>query len=288
MDKKKKKTEKLLPFLIVGILSVVLCFAILLWDRKSDPEMQEEDRSAPAIQEISESTALEQEQNSLKELEGKIDQYLTENEIPKADIGLYVEDLGSGQTISINGDLPFFAASTYKLPLAMVWYDQINAGNAQLSDYYDALENMIVNSDNDTAEYLFESLGGWEAYKQQIAAYDPEQEVNSEYLSTDNVFTPDNMGHILRYLYDHKEAYDQLIKDMKKSQPGQFLDRNLNIYFAQKYGSYQDAYNAIGLSLTSKQPYSIAIYTDLGEYGEEVIGDLNEICFEYFNNKAEK
>ncbi len=279
MDKNKKKTEEILTILAVCAASIVLCCVILLFDRKSDSEIAHE---------TIESTTISEKENNLKELQEEIDQYLKETAISKTDIGFYVEDPESNQTISINGDLPFFAASTYKLPLAMVWYDQINAGNVQLSDYYDALENMVVNSDNDTAEYLFESLGGWEAYKQRIAFYDPQQEVNSEYLATDNVFTPDNMGHILRYLYDHKDAYDQLIKDMKKSHPGQFLDRNLNIYFAQKYGSYEDAYNAVGLSLTSKKPYIIAIYTNLGEYGEEVIGDLNEICFEYFNNNVEK
>ena len=52
---------------------------------------------------------------------------------------------------------------------------------------------------------------------------------------------------------------------------------------AQKYGQYEMAENAIGLS-TSGRPYSIAVYTSLGETGRQWMGVLNAEIWNYFAN----
>ncbi len=243
---------------------------------------QKEDEKQEKIQIVQ----TEQDHKDITRLREQLIQYIKENESSREDVGFYIEDLESGDSIELNGDQLYVAASTYKLPLAMVYYDHINAGKMSAEEYEDLLNSMIVNSDNEAAEYLFDNLGGYDEFKRLIASYDDEQEADPAYVSYENEFTPRNMGHILGYLYHHKDAYDPLIKNMKASMPGQFLDRNLNIYFAQKYGSYDWSYNAAGLSLTG-HPYSIAIYTTLGDAGETVIGDMNEICFRYFNDSEE-
>ncbi len=89
------------------------------------------------------------------------------------------------------------------------------------------------------------------------------------------------MGNILKYFYSHKDEFEKLLKDLKKSKPGEFLDRNLNVYFPQKYGSYDYSYNAAGINFNT-HPYAIVIDTVLGDYGEVVIGDMNEIVYSYF------
>ncbi|WP_290140620.1 serine hydrolase [uncultured Dubosiella sp.] len=281
MNKEEKKKKVII---LLGIWGVCMLVCVVIGMSRSTKAIvkRETGKSVIAQTETVDAKPEEAPTLDLSALQSELKAYLKENDIGSKDVGYYVEDLESRQSIENNGDELYFAASTYKIPLAMVWYDAINAGDVEESEYRDLLENMIVYSDNDAAEYLFESLGGWGEFKDAITAYDKKQKADSDYLVLDNTFTPANMGHIVTYLYDHQEEYDHLIKDMKKSMPGQFLDRNLNIYFAQKYGSYEEAYNAAGVSLTG-HPYVVTIYTDLGDYGESVIGDLNEICYDFFN-----
>lgn len=243
----------------------------------------------------------------LQPLKKKLDDYLKENEIDAQEVGYVVIDLLSGDSIGANEDTYFYAASTYKLPLAMVWYEKINDQEAKLdeelvfledtyeegghigTDYeygssisiQELLEAMIIESDNSAAHILYENLGGWPAYKKALKKFDPTQKIDEKYISYDNEFTPKNMGNILKYFYSHKDEFEKLLKDLKKSKPGEFLDRNLNVYFPQKYGSYDYSYNAAGINFNT-HPYAIVIDTVLGDYGEVVIGDMNEIVYSYF------
>ncbi|MFA1015013.1 serine hydrolase [Dubosiella newyorkensis] len=243
----------------------------------------------------------------LQPLKKKLDDYLKENEIDAQEVGYVVIDLLSGDSIGANEDTYFYAASTYKLPLAMVWYEKINDQEAKLdeelvfledtyeegghigTDYeygssisiQELLEAMIIESDNSAAHILYENLGGWPAFKKELKKFDPTQKIDEKYISYDNEFTPKNMGNILKYFYSHKDEFEKLLKDLKKSKPGEFLDRNLNVYFPQKYGSYDYSYNAAGINFNT-HPYAIVIDTVLGDYGEVVIGDMNEIVYSYF------
>lgn len=243
----------------------------------------------------------------LQPLKKKLDDYLKENEIDAQEVGYVVIDLLSGDSIGANEDTYFYAASTYKLPLAMVWYEKINDQEAKLdeelvfledtyeegghigTDYeygssisiQELVEAMIIESDNSAAHILYENLGGWPAFKKELKKFDPTQRIDEKYISYDNEFTPKNMGNILKYFYSHKDEFEKLLKDLKKSKPGEFLDRNLNVYFPQKYGSYDYSYNAAGINFNT-HPYAIVIDTVLGDYGEVVIGDMNEIVYSYF------
>ncbi|WP_276932676.1 serine hydrolase [Dubosiella newyorkensis] len=243
----------------------------------------------------------------LQPLKKKLDDYLKENEIDAQEVGYVVIDLLSGDSIGANEDTYFYAASTYKLPLVMVWYEKINDQEAKLdeelvfledtyeegghigTDYeygssisiQELLEAMIIESDNSAAHILYENLGGWPAFKKELKKFDPTQKIDEKYISYDNEFTPKNMGNILKYFYSHKDEFEKLLKDLKKSKPGEFLDRNLNVYFPQKYGSYDYSYNAAGINFNT-HPYAIVIDTVLGDYGEVVIGDMNEIVYSYF------
>lgn len=249
----------------------------------------------------------------LQPLKKKLDDYLKENEIDAQEVGYVVIDLLSGDSIGANEDTYFYAASTYKLPLAMVWYEKINDQEAKLdeelvfledtyeegghigTDYeygssisiQELLEAMIIESDNSAAHILYENLGGWPAFKKELKKFDPTQKIDEKYISYDNEFTPKNMGNILKYFYSHKDEFEKLLKDLKKSKPGEFLDRNLNVYFPQKYGSYDYSYNAAGINFNT-HPYAIVIDTVLGDYGEVVIGDMNEIVYSYFVEQSKE
>lgn len=272
--------------------------------------------------------------SDLKQL---ITEYLTANQIDTDSVGIYVHDFTSDGEYTLNEDQYFIAASTYKLPLAVYYYEKVNSGEYSLSDiasltiysdveesdtssdttaaapaaaapdasasagtsaapvvptptpvpatpeptiYSDTIENllhkMILYSDNTAAEALYEHMGGWMTFKTATAAY------SDGTYSEDNTFTPSYMNDLLSYIYQHKSSFPTLLSDMLASEPDAYLNMNIGDLMMQKYGDYGGALNAVGLSSTG-HPYSIAVYT-YGLYnGTSVIGDINEICYNYFN-----
>lgn len=293
-------------------------------------------------------------QKTTEELNTLISTYLTNNDIDQDSIGIYIHDLKNDGTYTLNEDEYFTAASTYKLPLAVYYYEAVNQGTMSLSDvisytlsYEDdesedvtiptqdvqapaeetaapdgsspspdasqdpsssafpssvptiqptaepvvytatieeALHSMILYSDNTAAEALFNNLGGWNAFKDDIRSYSPniKAEQLDLYNSYDNIFTPSYMNDVLDYIYEHQTSFPALLADMLASEKYDYLNLNTGTVMAQKYGDYGGALNAIGLSAVG-YPYTIAVYT-YGLYnGEQVIGDLNEICYQYFN-----
>lgn len=302
----------------IGILLFFLCLVFLHGIvSKTNQEKKESNIKEEKKIEVISSSPTEEEQEEpanssldLSLLKKEINQYIKEEEIDSEDIGWYVIDLKSNQAIGLNETTYFYAASTYKLPLAMLWYDKLDESQREKTmlrfdeEHYEEggsiginyefgsmisvdelLEAMIVESDNSAAHILYSNLGGWTKYKKMLQKYDPSQKMSEKYLSYDNEFTPKNMGNILKYLYDHQSQYQDLIEDMEESMPGQFLDLNLEIDFPQKYGRYNYSYNAVGFS-PSGHPYAIVIDTLLGDYGEDVIGDINEIVYNFFNQEA--
>lgn len=304
----------------IGLLVFFLCLVFLhAAVPKANPEEKKAEVVVSNTSEAIASSAEKEEQEKpvdshldLSPLKKKIDQYIKEEEIDPEEIGWYVIDLESNQAIGLHENTYFYAASTYKLPLAMLWYDKLDASQREKTklrfdelhyeeggpigiDYEfgsmipveELLEAMIVQSDNSAAHILYSNLGGWTKYKEMLQKYDSSQKMNEKYLSYDNEFTPKNMGNILKYLYIHRHQYQDLIEDMEESAPGEFLDLNLGIDFPQKYGSYDYSYNAVGFS-PSNHPYAIVIDTMLGDYGAYVIGDINEIVYDFFNQEEEK
>lgn len=306
---KMNKKNRIIVLMILVLFSFLTLFFV---KDKKDQKQEVVIREKVALQEheskIEDQKIGEEEiALDLQPLKKKLDDYLKENEIDAQEGGYVVIDLLSGDSIGANEDTYFYAASTYKLPLAMVWYEKINDQEAKLdeelvfledtyeegghigTDYeygssisiQELLEAMIIESDNSAAHILYENLGGWPAFKKELKKFDPTQRIDEKYISYDNEFTPKNMGNILKYFYSHKDEFEKLLKDLKKSKPGEFLDRNLNVYFPQKYGSYDYSYNAAGINFNT-HPYAIVIDTVLGDYGEVVIGDMNEIVYSYF------
>lgn len=143
------------------------------------------------------STELENKDNSQyidTALAKEIEAYLKENDIDHEKVSYCITDLKHNIKYSMNEKEEFVAASTYKLPLAMLYYDMVNEGKYDLdttftyksymhedggvisSDYgigsqiplKDILDIMIIYSDNDAGHILYENLGGWKEYKKAM------------------------------------------------------------------------------------------------------------------------
>lgn len=241
------------------------------------------------------------------ELETNIDNYLNEKNIPLNEISIVIQDLVNNDEYRLNDSENFFAASLYKLPLAMLMYESIDEGSSSLEDEYtyynyyyevggpigdtyhendsiqlnEILYEMIVHSDNSAGHILFENLGGWIKFKEMSTKYST-QKVNSTFYN-ENIVTAAYMSDVCNYLYEHQEIFQELIEYLDESQPNDYLNRVVFRSVSQKHGYYENYYNAAGISLTS-HPYSIVVLTNLGIDGIDVMADINKLCVEYFES----
>jgi len=111
-------------------------------------------------------------------------------------IGVAAQEIGSGLTVTINGDEPFVMASTYKVAIAVTILRQVDEGKLKLTDLVDCpaekmvagpnplvtylfhpgvklsvanlIEPMITDSDNSATDYLLELAGGPEVVTKML------------------------------------------------------------------------------------------------------------------------
>lgn len=214
--------------------------------------------------------------------------------------------MNSNETYTYNVTTNFSAASIYKIPLAMIYYELIDEKQYSLSDallyqehHYEAggpigdsymvnsyinlqslLEYMIIYSDNTAAHILFENLGGWIEFKKLITKYS-DMAYTDDFYSYENVFKANYLNDLLNYLYKNKTKFQALISNMQIPTGYDYLSQYVDCTISQKYGYYDTAVNSIGI-VYSKIPYSIVILTSLGENGSKHIGKINKICYDHF------
>lgn len=299
MDKK----NKIIIISLLSALLIVLCvFAV---------EMKNTEKKAyQGISEIGEdqNTEVENKDNSQyidMSLAKDIEAYFQENGIDHEKVAYCITDLEHNIKYSMNEKDEFIAASIYKLPLAMLYYDKVNEGEYTLdstftysgymhedagvisSDYgigsqvplSDLLNDLIIYSDNDAGHILYENLGGWKEYKEAMTKYT--DSISENYYTMDNVTTANTMNDVVTYLYDHKEDYKGLIKNMEEAEPGEYLDRDIQLSMPQKYGMYDSALNSVGF-VECNTSYSIVVLTSLGDKGADVMANINRIAYEHF------
>lgn len=299
MDKK----NKIIIISLLSALLIVLCvFAV---------EMKNTEKKAyQGISEIGEdqNTEVENDDNSQyidMDLAKDIEAYFQENGIDHEKVAYCITDLEHNIKYSMNEKDEFIAASIYKLPLAMLYYDKVNDGEYTLDSTFtysgymhedagvissnygigsqillsDLLDDLIVYSDNDAGHILYENLWGWKEYKEAMTKYT--DSISENYYTEDNVSTANTMNDVVTYLYDHKEDYKDLIENMEKSEPGEYLDRDTQLSMPQKYGMYDSALNSVGF-VECNTSYSIVVLTDLGDKGADVMANINRIAYEHF------
>ena len=299
MDKK----NKIIIISLLSALLIVLCvFAV---------EMKNTEKKAyQGISEIGEdqNTEVENKDNSQyidMSLAKDIEAYFQENGIDHEKVAYCITDLEHNIKYSMNEKDEFIAASIYKLPLAMLYYDKVNDGEYTLDSTFtysgymhedagvvssnygigsqiplsDLLDDLIEYSDNDAGHILYENLGGWKEYKEAMTKYT--DSISENYYTEDNVSTANTMNDVVTYLYEHKEDYKDLIENMEKAEPGEYLDRDTQLSMPQKYGMYDSALNSVGF-VECNTSYSIVVLTSLGDKGADVMANINRIAYEHF------
>lgn len=180
------------------------------------------------------------------------------------------------------------AASTYKLPLNMYYYEL--EADGQIAS--DALipstgctldvchEQSLVWSNNDVSIGMLYNLGNFRTYKDCMRKYFTmtDEEIDNIYYA-DNNYCTRMMMDALKYLYDNQDRFDQMLSYMKQAQPEQWFRAYVrDVEIAHKYGWFEGAVNDVGIIYT-EQPFLLAVYTQ--DVGDDVVGEVASLLTAY-------
>lgn len=221
-------------------------------------------------------------------------------------VGLVYYDLSSDETIKINEDLEFTAASTYKVGLNLLFYYLASQGEIDLNTYIsynssdyeegtgilytyssigsyaiqELLDLSIVYSDNIATNMLGRYLGGHAVVRQKL--YDL---LDIDFSAKGNYITADLEFKILKYIYKHKSDinFSHLIDILTKTEFHDRLDKYIpQEIVAHKVGSYDSYIHDVGIILDDS-PYILVIYTYDLENAEEKIAQISKAIYETAN-----
>lgn len=247
----------------------------------------------------------EENLNNADEVEKIVQSYIKNKNLNEDNFAFFYYEPETQKTYIYNGENYFTAASTIKVPLAMIYYDKINNGDLnsdskiqymegnyedgsgttaalyKVGDYVPLpylLEQMIVNSDNTATNILKTGLGGEKAYRILIKQY-TKQELPSEF-NEENITSANYSLDILKKLYENQEKYAELLELMKKSSGGGYLKKNITTCeIAHKYGSYEGNIHDYGICF-AKQKYLVGIFTQKVPDAENLIASINKEILE--------
>lgn len=227
-----------------------------------------------------------------QDLEQVLTQFRSEYGLNEDNFSMSCYITGTGELHSFAGDMFRVAASTYKLPLNMVYYDMERNGEISPDSYIDGyyLPTMhyetIVNSNNDMAISMLYDLGTFRRYREIMTRF-YDQEYPDRYYSGNNI-NSDYMLAVLWELYCNQDLYPELMENLKIACRGQYFQKYQTDYeIAHKYGYYEGAINDVGIIFTP-QPVLAAAYTENVVYGEDTLGRLAELLTEYSLYHTEK
>ena len=199
---------------------------------------------------------------------------------------------------SYNENTYFKAASTVKMPVAMLYYDKAKNNELSIDDtilytsesYEDGAGNTsskyspgsrvpisylikesIIYSDNTANNILMNHIGRTECRK-QIAKY-TEVQVSSEFYEN-NVVSAKIGYDFVKHLYENMEDYKELIKYLKKSSNEEYLKKYIDYDIAHKYGSYEGYEHDYGI-VFGKTTYLIGVYTKDVSDSKELIANIS-------------
>lgn len=256
--------------------------------------------STPIIKNISHSNQ-ESRVNS-KSIEEILNNFLEKEKIIQNNVSIVLSD-EEKIYYSLNPKKIFFAASTYKLPLAMLYYEKgidldtnvllsssniesgVIANNYSIGNYIpisDFIRCMIVYSDNTAGNTLYKFYGGWSKFLKDVSNFSNEVDYYS-ISKGDNYINAQYLNDTLRYLYKNSDTFNELIIHLKNATTNRFLNLdNIGVPIAQKYGNYDNNLHITGI-VYGKHPYFITILTNNMYDQEQFIGKVNRLIFDYFN-----
>ena len=285
-------------------ICVVIAIGIIIYsymmrnkeDANKQVEEQKEEESIETAN-IEEPIIEETLDNNIQNL---INQIMIENNLNENNFFFFFYNVEEKKYYFYNENTYFIAASTIKVPVAMLYYDKIADGELNLSDTliynredYEAgdgstaadysvgekipisylLEQTIVNSDNTALNILINHIG-YQKCKEELSKYSDIELIEDFY--TSNVANVSYYYDVLQYLYQNTEKYSESITNMKKSSGGGYLKADLPQYeVAHKYGSYDGYVHDYGI-IYGQNTYLIGVFTKGIANASDLIADIGE------------
>lgn len=296
--KKKKIHYKNIVFLIV--IAFIIIFISQNIKKKQVVETVAQTIEEETITEeknINETTIEVQEDEEIKAL---IENKMLEKNLTDNNFAFFYYNEDTNKYYFYNENTYFKAASTVKVPVAMLYYDKINNSELTLEstieytkDCYEEgggltdytynvsddipikflLEQSIVNSDNTALNILVKNIGKTQ-YRYDISKY-TEVELSDEFY--ENNITSARYGYeLLKHIYENLEDYNDLIEYMEKSSNGKYLKEYIgdNYKIAHKYGSFEGNVHDYGI-VFGNTIYMIGVYTKSVANASELIADIS-------------
>lgn len=194
----------------------------------------------------------------------------------------------TGERYAFNDKEFMVAASTFKLPLNMYYYELEQAGTIAPDAYIsrvgatlqEAHYQSLVHSNNPMSIGMLYNLGEFRDYKNLMKKYFtmPEEEIAPAYY-VDNYYCTNMMMDALMYLYEYRADFEEMIGYMKQAQPGLYFAAGVKDYeVAHKYGAFEGMINDVGIIYTP-QPFLLAVYTKF--VGESIVAEAAKLFTAY-------
>lgn len=291
----------------IGIIVVSLCviavIVIIIYRHSIRNKENMNNLTEELVEESIETSSAEEiiiEETVDTDIETLINGMMEENHLSDNNFFFFYYNVEQKKYYFYNENTYFTAASTIKLPVAMLYYDKIKEGEYNLSDTllynrddYEVgdgntaldysvgdkiplsylLKETIVNSDNTALNILIHHIG-YQQCKEELTKYS-KQELVQEFYSS-NIANASYYYDVIQYLYQHSEEYSQLIEYMKISSYGEYLKANLPQYeVAHKYGSYDGYVHDYGI-IYGENTYLIGVFTKGIVNANELIANIGE------------
>lgn len=227
-------------------------------------------------------------------LEEIMSQFQEDYGLNEQNFSLCYRDTTTGEEYRFNDTSFMVAASTFKLPLNLYYYELEQSGELSPESYVggmrlaDAHYQRLVWSNNDVSIAMLYNLGSFRTYKEKMRRYFTmeDEQITSAYYADNNYCTA-MMLDALQYLYDRRDQFQEMLGYMEEAQPGEYFGRYVEDYpVAHKYGFFVDedkgitAVNDVGIILTP-QPFLLAVYTANVSDGAEVVARACELLTAY-------
>lgn len=205
-----------------------------------------------------------------RELPELMAEFMAQRGLNESNFSLSYYNTVTGESYAFNDKKFMVAASTYKLPLNMYYYEMEQEGkidpNTVIPRAGQALsschQQSLVWSNNDVSIGMLYNLGDFRGYKECMMKYFtmPREEIDYLYW-VDNHYCTNMMMDALRYLHENSEKFSEMLDYMLQAQQENWFRGIVrDIPIAHKYGYFEGAVNDVGIIYT-EEPFCLAVYT---------------------------
>lgn len=307
-NQKKKSKKKFTIILILIVL--IICVFQLSFLKENETVMAIDEKEKNVQEEVQNNEGdktIEEETEKLEPIEDeKVKDYINtvvnENGLSENNFVFFYYNLDEERYYFYNKNKGFTAASTVKVPIAMLYYDKVanweinmettyvygeddyEEGDGMTAYTYDVWDSipldfliteMIEKSDNTVTNILTSALGGRENYIGNTLNYLEEEISLPDNFYDENVTCAKYAFGILKYLYANSEKYTELIEHMKLSSYGEYLKEYIDYDVAHKYGSYEGCVHDYGI-VYGKTNYLIEVFTEDVQNAKELIANISK------------